>query len=296
MSAYRDFPHIPPFALLEPAQTDAPFLFNSPHAGRHYPQAFMDMSCLDAQDIRLSEDRYVDLLFECVTEFGATFMRADFPRAYLDVNREAHELDPNMFYDSLPAFVSYPTARVQSGLGCVPRNVAQNKPIYQQKLPAQEAVERISSIYHPYHAQLKQTLRDIRSHYGYAVLIDCHSMPGELSGYCADEQPDIILGDLYGRTCAPALTHYATLLLTELGYRVGHNQPYAGGYITTHYGRPAEGFHALQIEINRTLYLDQQTLKRTAGFEALQKAMRTFAQRLVTLSGQVFPGDHLAAE
>jgi len=282
MSATRDFMHKAPFEVRKPAEALVPFLFNSPHSGRHYPPAFLQMSCLDRDEIRLSEDRYVDCLFNGVTELGATFMAADFPRAYLDVSRDASELDPGMYDDSPPGSMgAVANMRVQAGLGCIPRVVAANKPIYAHKIPIAEAQGRLSSIYYPYHSRLRREMELLKQRFGYSVLIDCHSMPGQLRCYEGGQQPDIILGDRYGRSCNQGLTHYATLLLEKLGYRVAHNQPFAGGYITAHYGRPLAGFHALQIELNRNLYLDPQTLVPTEGFELLRHHMMRFAQAIV---------------
>lgn len=296
MSVYRDFPDKAPFELRRPVVLQVPFLFNSPHSGRNYPRAFLEMSCLDAREIRLSEDRYVDFLFSDVTKLGAAFMAAYFPRAYLDVNREAFELDATMFCDAVSDLIACPTIRVQAGLGCVPRVVAANKPIYADKIPLHEAFGRISSIYQPYHDCLKSEIETIRKQFGYAILIDCHSMPGQLRYYEGEKQPDIILGDMHGRSCARVLIHYATALLEELGYCVAHNQPYAGGYITTHYGDPASGCHALQIEINRDLYLDPCSFEPLAGFKALKHDMMRFAHDLIAMFENVIATGHEAAE
>lgn len=275
-----------PFKLRRPVKLLAPFLFNSPHSGRCYPRAFLNMSCLDVENIRLSEDRYVDCLFADVTCLGAVFMAADFPRAYLDVNREACELDAAMFYDA-PSGLFIPESqsmRVQAGLGCIPRIVAYNRPIYAEKILFREAEGRLSSIYKPYHARLRAELARIKSRFGHAVLIDCHSMPSPLRhDGGAGRQPDIILGDVHGCSCGPALTRSATALLEQRGYHVAHNQPYAGGYITAHYGRPFAGMHALQIEINRNLYLDPQSLMLTEGFKDLKQNLACFAQALVAM-------------
>jgi len=298
MSVCRAFSDKAPFELRRPAELQVPFLFNSPHSGRCYPRAFLDMSCLDAREIRLSEDRYVDCLFDDVTVLGAAFMVADFPRAYLDVNREAFELDATMFSDSLPDFIpANPTMRVQAGLGCIPRIVAPDKPIYAEKIPVHEALGRVFSIYQPYHVQLRHKMENMKSRFGYAVLVDCHSMPGQLRYYRGEEQPDIILGDMYGRSCGRVLTRYATMLLEAQGYRVAHNQPYAGGYITAHYGRPLSGYHALQIELNRNLYLNPQSLELTAGFDVLKRNMACFAQALVAIpESSILPESREAAE
>jgi len=224
-------------------------------------------------------------------------MMADFPRAYLDVNREFFELDADMFEDRLPNFVAAPTLRVAAGFGCLPRLVALGKPIYNHKLPSSEALGRISSIYRPYHQHLEEELRALKARYGYAVLIDCHSMPGQsLSLTGEKQQADMILGDVYGRSCAPALTNHASMLLEEMGYHVARNQPYAGGYITSHYGRPLQHIHALQLEINRNLYLERETLAINACFDRLQVRMVEFGRRLMAMARDVFFQARDAAE
>jgi len=297
MSLERDFPEKFPCQIVRPKGEGVPYLFNSPHSGRNYPDAFRQLSCLNAFDLRLSEDRFVDRFFLPLAEEGATLMLAEFPRAYLDVNREFFELDASMFEDRLPHFVPAPTLRVAAGFGCVPRLVASGKPIYDRKLPSSEALGRISSIYRPYHQYLEEELRALKARHGYAILIDCHSMPGHSPALMgAKPQADMILGDVYGRSCAPALTNYASTLLEEMGYHVARNQPYAGGYITNHYGRPLQHVHALQLEINRNLYLERETLAINAYFDRLQAHMVEFGRRLMAMAQDVFFQTRDAAE
>lgn len=296
MAVDREFPQGLPFEVYKPAELRVPFLFNSPHSGRFYPIKFREMSCLNDFDIRLSEDRFVDLLFQDVVPLGAALMTAWFPRAYLDVNREAFELDASMFEDSLPDFVPVPSARVSAGLGSVPRVVAQGKAIYAHKIPVREALERISQIYKPYHIRLAHEIAAIQDIFGYSVLIDCHSMPGQLRYFGGEVQPDIILGDLHGRSCVSALTEKAAELLSAMGYHVAHNQPYAGGYITAHYGRPLKNGHVLQIEINRDLYLDPLTLEPTDNFHRLRQDLACFAQDIMAIPDAYFMLRRDAAE
>jgi len=297
MSLERDFPHALPFRLITPQRGGMPYLFNSPHSGRNYPATFRQMSCLDAFDLRLSEDRFVDHLFAGLVNAGATVMLAEFPRAYLDVNREACELDASMFADRLPDFVPSPTLRVAAGFGCVPRLVAADKPIYDHKLPSAEALGRITSLYRPYHRCLEAALQALKNRYGYAILIDCHSMPGQSRVLEGEEaQPDMILGDVYGRSCSAALTNHASAVLEEMGYHVRRNQPYAGGYITCHYGQPASNIHAMQIEINRDLYLDPYSLEPHDGFAPLCAHMLAFGRDLMQLGPEIFLPYKNAAE
>jgi len=282
--------------LARPTQESTPYLFNSPHSGRIYPQFFKQMSCLDDFSLRLSEDRFVDLMFSPLVDEGATFMAAHFPRAYLDVNREAFELDATMFTEPLPAFVPPPSLRVKAGFGSIARIVSAGKAIYDHKLPVKEALDRIRYLYKPYHNCLNRELQNLRTIHGLAILIDCHSMPGKGGTHPSQISPDIILGDAHGRACAPVLMDRAEKLLCDLGYRVVRNHPYAGGYITCHYGKPFENIHALQIEINRDLYLDPQSLEKNDGFKPLCDNMLEFGRCLIQSDIQDFLSFRNAAE
>jgi len=300
LNQIRDFLQNLPFSVVRPEKNKTPYLFNSPHSGRCYSTSFRQMSCLDDFDLRLSEDRYVDLIFAPLIHSGATFMEAYFPRAYLDVNREAFELDALMFDEPLPAFVPSPSFRVEAGFGSVPRVVSAGKAIYDHKLPISEALGRLNLFYHPYHRCLAQELQQLKAEYGFAILIDCHSMPGQARLSQAahsrcQHSPDIILGDAHGRACSPALISRAETVLQDLGFHVVRNRPYAGGYITCHYGRPLNHIHALQIEINRDLYLDPTTLKRHDGFKPLCDKMLKFGAQLIKATPEIFlPYPHAA--
>ncbi|ASY64272.1 N-formylglutamate deformylase [Sinorhizobium sojae CCBAU 05684] len=251
-------------------------MFNSPHSGRLYPQSFLDQSRLDAHSIRRSEDHFVDELFQSATFLGAPLLRAHFPRAFLDVNREPYELDPRMFDGALPPHANISSMRVAGGLGTVPRVVAENMEIYRGRFPVEEALTRVESIYKPYHATLRKLIARTHVQFGMAVLIDCHSMPGNVHLAASGQRPDFIIGDRYGTSAAAELSRMAVELLEQLGYAVTRNKPYAGGFITEHYGRPTRGLHALQIEINRSLYIDESTLIKKPGFSALATDLATF--------------------
>ena len=282
------------FAIHEPVEQRVPFVFNSPHSGSRYPPRFLAMSRLDPIQIRRSEDCYVDELFAGAVALGAPMLAAQFPRAWIDVNREPFELDPRMFRDPLPPHVNSRSARVAGGLGTVPRLVGEGQEIYAGKLPVAEALERIRSIYVPYHEALKGLLRRTVRRFGHAVLIDCHSMPASVRVGETGLRPDFIVGDRFGLACGPELGEHAIDLLSAMGYVVAHNKPYAGGFITEHYGRPAEGVQALQIEISRGLYLDEATLERTAGFAGLAADLTRFCAGLMGDAGMdILP---LAAE
>lgn len=295
MSAVDDFSDVPAFEIRSAGAQRSPFLFNSPHSGRHYPDRFLRMSCLDAAAIRRSEDCYVDELFNPASAFGAPLLVANFPRAYLDVNREPWELDPRMFYEPLPSFANMRSPRVAGGLGTIPKLVGEGQDIYGCRLPLSEALMRIDTIYRPYHACLAEMLGRTRARFGYAVLIDCHSMPANIRVGEAGMRPDFIIGDRFGASATSGLTEYAIGLLSAKGYKVVHNKPYAGGFITEHYGRPAEQLHALQIEINRGLYLNERTFERTEGFARLAVDIREFVRDLMMIPDQYFVSP-LAAE
>lgn len=296
MTAAAEFGAIPPFEVRCAAEQRVPFVFNSPHSGRYYPESFLAMSRLDRNAIRRSEDCYVDELFAGAVDLGAPMLAANFPRAWLDANREPWELDPRMFNEPLPPFANTRSARVAGGLGTVPRLVGEGQEIYGYKLPLAEAMSRIESVYKPYHEQLKRMLAATHAQFDFAVLIDCHSMPGSIRLSESAMKPDFIVGDRFGIACAPALSEAAIAILTGMGYTVAHNKPYAGGFITEHYGRPAKGLHALQIEVNRSLYMDERTFERSAGFAALANDMSRFAADLMSVPEFHFHGLPLAAE
>ena len=282
--AQSRFENPPPFELLRPQQQRVPFVFNSPHSGRHYPQSFIDASLLDAHTIRQSEDFLVDELFASVLDIGIPILCANYARAFLDVNREAYELDPKMFTGKLPDFANTGSIRVAGGLGTVAHIVAEKQEIYRGKLDVDEALERIECLYKPYHSALEDLMEKTRMGFGYGVLIDCHSMPSSGSEYFRRNRPDFVIGDRYGTSADSEIVHLATQILRDLGYKVAVNKPYAGGFITQHYGRPKDGFHALQIEINRGIYMDEKTLSRGRGFDTIYKDMAEFTERLVLVS------------
>jgi N-formylglutamate amidohydrolase len=266
-----------------PAEQTVPFVFNSPHSGNHYPADFLAATCLDHRAVRRSEDLLVDRLFAGVVRLGAPLMSATYPRAYLDVNREPYELDPRMFTGRLPSFANIRSLRVAGGLGTIPRVVSDSAAIYNRPLKVEEALQRIERIYRPFHDTLRRLLAHTHSAFGEAVLIDCHSMPSNIRGGPTRLRPDFVLGDRFGTSCSPELTDRAASCLKELGYSVCRNKPYAGGFITEHYGRPARGLHALQIEVNRRLYMDEETLEPHGGFEPLAKDLTRLAAALIEL-------------
>jgi N-formylglutamate amidohydrolase len=254
-----------------PGAPEAPLVFASPHSGRIYPSPMMDASHLDGAAIRRSEDAYVDRLIERGPIFGATVIAARFARVWLDVNREAWELDPAMFEDELPTYARGRGARVAAGLGAIARIVREGEEIYARKLSFAEARGRVEAVHRPYHAALAGLVGEARAAHGVAILIDWHSMPAAAARQAGGGAGcDMVLGDRFGGACAPAVSRLVERELTVKGYRVARNAPYAGGYTTEHYGRPTRRVHALQIEVNRALYLDEASLAPTADFADLK--------------------------
>jgi N-formylglutamate amidohydrolase len=269
-----------PFRLSRPAK-DAPatpLIFASPHSGRIYPPSLMAASDLDAAAIRRSEDAYVDELIAPAPSHGITVLAARFARAWIDVNREPWELDPAMFEDELPAYAQGRSVRVTAGLGAIARIVGEGQEIYRRKLTFAEAARRVEEVHEPYHAVLAGLVRESVEAHGIAVLIDWHSMPAAATAQGAG--CDLVLGDRFGAAAAPAISRRVESELKALGYRVARNSPYAGGYTTEHYGRPAAKAHALQIEVSRGLYLDEATLKPSPMFARLKADLGRLIARL----------------
>lgn len=271
--------HHNPITLRRPAHLVAGIILTSPHSGRYYPREFLESSRLNENSIRGSEDAFVDELFSMAPELGLPLLAAEFPRAWCDVNREAWELDPSMFADKLPPYVNSTSPRVTAGLGTLAKVVGAGQPIYSRKLYFHEAEQRITQCWHPFHAALMGLIAECKSQFGYCLVLDCHSMPTPISR--PEQQPDIILGDNNGTSCSPLLSNGALNHLSALGFSVGHNKPYAGGFITRHYGKPAQNVQALQIEIARRLYMNEKQLTRTKNFDLLRDNLRQFIQYLI---------------
>lgn len=270
-----------PFSLLSPAVQTAPLVFASPHSGRDYPATFIAEARLDALSLRRSEDSFVEELFAAAPDCGAPLLSAHFPRAFCDANREAWELDPAMFTDPLPEWVNTASPRVGAGLGTIARVVATGEAIYRHKLPFAEAQRRVRDYWQPYHDALGALIAQTRSCFGACLLIDCHSMPANGGGSRTGAGPaDIVLGDAYGTACAPAVTAMVERSLRGMGYAVRRNDPYAGGYVTRHYGRPRDGVHVLQLEIARALYMDEAAIQRAPRFPTMRRHLGELVQTL----------------
>lgn len=276
----------PAFEILEPAGTDAPVVFSSPHSGSYYPEEFLAASRLDPLTLRRSEDAYVDELFLGATAAGAPLLRAHFPRAYLDVNREPYELDPRMFDGRLPLGSNTRSIRVAGGLGTIARIVGDAQEIYRERLPVTHAISRIDELYRPYHNTLRHLVDQTWRRFGMAVLVDCHSMPsggvgGQASRPDESHRADFVIGDRYGTSCNPIFSAWLEEALAARGFVVRRNKPYAGGFITESYGAPAMGVHAIQVEVNRSLYMNESTLERHTGFAQLQSLLGEVAAAFV---------------
>ena len=273
----------PPYEILEPAAWRGPVVFNSPHSGNVYPRAFLAASRLDVAVLRRSEDSFVDELALGVVRGGYPLMRAHFPRCYVDVNREPYELDPRMFEGRLPSFANTRSMRVAGGLGTVARVVGDAQEIYSQRIPVDDAIRRIEGLYKPYHRALRRLFTRVHRDFGAAVLIDCHSMPSAAGS--KDERPraDVVLGDRYGTSCVPAVAETIEAVLRGEGYAVSRNKPYAGGFITEHYGNPAAGLHAIQLELNRALYMDERRFERSPCFARMAADLEKVAAALAAV-------------
>jgi len=283
-----------PYEVLAPAAQTVPLVFSSPHSGRSYPPDFVAASRLDPLTLRRSEDSFVDEIFAAAPSLGAPLLKALFPRAFVDPNREPYELDPSMFDGALPDFANTGSPRVAAGLGTIARVVCNGAEIYDRKLSAGEALARIDTFYRPYHGALGSLLDATADRFGLALLIDCHSMPSV--GGPMDKDPglrrvDFVLGDCHGASCAPALTDAVAAFLKDEGYVVTRNAPYAGGFTTRHYGRPGDGLHALQIEINRALYMDEASYERKPYFAALAGHMRALVEALTRFDWRALKAD-----
>lgn len=286
----------PPFEIVKPAEHSAPFVFNSPHSGRIYLKEFLAASRLDLPALRRSEDTFVEQLFDPVVALGAPLMHAHFPRAYLDVNREPYELDPALIAESLPRYANTQSVRVVGGLGTIARVVTESEEIYRQPLRLGDALMRINRLYKPYHAALNRLMNACTRKFGFAVLIDCHSMPSSPLYETGSVRPDFVLGDRFSTSCNPEFTRLAAEHLKAMGYVVAFNKPYAGGFITEHYGRPAKGRHALQIEVNRALYMDEVKYERSANFKTVRRDITRLTQAMIEMTPVLLDTPRAAAE
>jgi N-formylglutamate deformylase len=281
----------PHLHVVEPALQTAPMLIASPHSGRDYSSDFVASSRLTFSALRRSEDSFVDELFAGAAGLGIPLLQADFPRVYCDVNREAWELDPVMFADKLPSWCNTGSARVLAGFGTIARLVSSGEPIYRDKLSFAEAEHRIRTCWQPYHDALAHLIDDTVVQHGACLLLDAHSMPSltgsnpsgaNLTGR-AGAGPDFVLGDAFGTSCAQSIIQFTERFLRDRGFRVRRNDPYAGGYVTRHYGRPANQVHVLQIEICRSLYMNESRFRKLPQFAEIQQTLASLLGELALI-------------
>ncbi|MCA0433056.1 MAG: N-formylglutamate amidohydrolase [Proteobacteria bacterium] len=273
--------------ILAPAQWQVPMVFNSPHSGRQLPKAFVAQSKLALHQLRLSEDTFVDELFSGCVSVGAPMLRALLSRSFIDLNREPYELDPRMFIEDVPGYANVASARVACGLGTIPRIVAEGLDIYRGRIEIADALQRIESVYRPYHRTLSLLLDEAHRATGFVLLFDCHSMPASAvsgSQRFRGQGVDVVLGDRFGAACDPGLADWVERQLASAGLHVSRNRPYAGGFITETHGNPRNGRHALQIEVNRSLYMNEATLERSRDFALLKALFDDLARRLGDLT------------
>lgn len=281
------------FAIALPANRNTPVIFSSPHSGRHYSPAFLAQSLLDARMIRSSEDAYVDQLFSAAPACGAPLIHATLPRAYLDLNRAPDELDPALI-DGIHRPAHNP--RVSSGLGVIPRVVANGRAIYRGKLPLAEAEARIARVWHPYHNALRRLIDESHARFGQAVLIDCHSMPHEAidaHSRPGAPRPDVVLGDRFGAAAGRDVMEQVEAAFASAGLRVARNSPFAGAYIAQAYGRPARGNHVVQVEIDRALYLDEARIELRPDYPAFHRLICAVVSDISDIGRHILP---MAAE
>lgn len=252
----------------------AGIIFASPHSGNVYPQAFRNASVLSAAQLRRNEDMFVDRLVAGAVCAGAPLLSAQFPRCYVDVNRAPDEL-PQAWCDT----PIKETARAQAGIGVVPTHMGERTPIYRKTPSRADAHARLTQLYHPYHAALGALIADAKARFGQALLIDCHSMPGFAP--MGSRRPDVILGDRFGRSCDPETLFTLRQILQSEGFSVAVNYPYAGGYVTEHYGQPETGVEVVQIEINRDLYLNPVTLAPKRGYDSVMDRMTSIIAQII---------------
>lgn len=278
-----------PYTLSLPIEQTVPLVFSSPHSGTNYPADFLTQTQLPLLRLRSTEDTFVHELFGEAPKEGAVQLSATFPRCFVDPNRAIEEIDDTMFLGALPLATHKNSVRVKSGLGVIPRVNLQGEAIYQSLLPVEEAAHRLNNYYIPYHAVLKKTIQQTKKKFGFCVLIDCHSMPsvgGPIDKDNGQARVDFVLGDYYGKSCAPFFSQTVATFLRQQGYSVQLNMPYAGGFITQHYGHPHYNVHVLQIEVCRSLYMDEQTMQKTINFTNLQQTLTLFIRHLAENIGR----------
>lgn len=282
------------YDLSLPAARSTSVVFASPHSGRDYTADFLDISALDMSRLRSSEDAFVDLLFSQAPQNGAPLLAARAPRAWIDLNRGADEFDPALIRD---VAIRSHNPRVSSGLGVVPRVVSAGRAIYNGKMSLEMAQARVQTIWHPYHNRLQTLLDQSHAMFGEAILIDCHSMPHEAvegAGRTSPgHAPQIVLGDRFGAAAHSSTVDQIEAAFKATGLRVARNTPFAGAFTAQHYGRPSRNQHVIQIEIDRSLYMDEATITPHNGFDDFRALMAEVTAKIAGIGKVELP---LAAE
>jgi N-formylglutamate amidohydrolase len=271
------------FEILAPSQWVVPMVFNSPHSGKLIPESLRQLTRLPVPQLHRSEDSFIDELFSFCLDLGAPMLRALFSRAYLDLNREPYELDAQMFVEPLPGYMNVTSPRVLAGLGTLPRIISEGEEIYRGRIPLHEAMTRIDNCYRPYHRALTSLMAELHTAMDFSLLIDCHSMPSSSVKHLrgpGDGSIDIVLGDRFGAACNRDITGVLEQALAAEGLHVVRNRPYAGGFITESHGSPRHNRHAVQIEINRALYMDELKMEKTRGYISLQQTLARVFKKL----------------
>lgn len=257
-------------------------VFSFPHSGRYYPESFIQQARPKGIRLRQSEDAYIDEMAGFGPDLPVHGLRTHYPRAFIDVNRNPLELDRRLIRGDLPKGALSQSSRVRAGYGVVARCLSAEDDIYSGHLDMSEVQRRIELIHKPYHQALTQILSEARRVQGQALLIDCHSMPSAsvMGVHGGGKAPDVVLGTLHGESCSPSLTRKVREHFEKAGLSVTMNKPFAGGYILEQYGRPADGVEAVQIEINRALYMDEATLEKHDGFDRLSDLLQALTTEL----------------
>ena len=268
-----------PYTLRNPKERCSSVVFASPHSGRAYGWDFLQNSILDERLIRSSEDAYVDKLFQAAPDHGAPLLAANTPRAFVDFNRGAEELDPALVRGlRRPAL----NARISAGLGVIPRVVAGGRAIYHGKMSMSEAQTRLNDTWFPYHNQLQALLDQSHRAFGEAILIDCHSMPHDAlrNVMLPQGRPEIVLGDRHGASASSGVVDGIEKAFQRAGFIVARNIPFAGAFVTQHYGRPSRQQHVIQVEIDRSLYMNEAQIRPNGQFHSIQSRLAEAIQEI----------------
>lgn len=268
--------------MTRPTSLKAPVIFASPHSGTLYPRQMTDLLSVPLCDLQRTEDAFVDELYNSAPRQGAILLQANFARAFVDLNRDARELDASMFSDGVPRVAGMPSARVKAGLGCLPRVGASGRDIYTEQITRADGAFRLETVHDRYHSALLAEIETLKQEWADVFVIDCHSMPSRQPG--RSNLPDVVLGDRFGSSCSARLTSKAERFFRSEGLSVTRNAPYAGGYTTRRYGRPRRGVHVLQIELNRSLYMNEMDVRKSSGFSHLEQQVSRLIAELVDLA------------